>query len=59
LGMFEKTEEERLETAQKQASRQKVNVDRPKTQTLNENAQDQGSQAVQDPMGYMNELNKF
>lgn len=59
LKMFERTEEERLESVKKQASRQKVNVDRvSKAQTINESSQ-KPSSGVADPMGYMTELNKF
>lgn len=58
LSMFERTEEERLDAAKKQATRQKVNVDRPRTQTLNESAQEQPTGKA-DPMGYMSELSKF
>ena len=59
LKMFERTEEERLESVKKQATRQKVNVDRvSRAQTINESSQTPSS-GVADPMGYMTELNKF
>jgi len=59
LKMFERTEEERLEVAKKQANKQKVNVDRvSRAQTINESSQNTSS-GIADPMGYMSELNKF
>ncbi|MDC3298601.1 hypothetical protein OAU81_00865 [bacterium] len=57
LTMFEKTEEDRVETFKKQAVKAAPKVDRPTRQkVLNEN---NNSTKTSDPMGYMSELGKF
>ena len=57
LTMFEKTEEERVETFKKQATKAAPKVDRPtKDKVITES---NAKAPVNDPMGYMNELGKF
>ena len=57
LKMFEKTEEERVETYKKQAVKAAPKVDRPvKEKVINES---NTSSPASDPMGYMSELGKF
>jgi len=60
--MFEKTEEEKLENAKKQAGNSRPTVDRPKASTVvteSNHGERNTSKQFDDPFGYMSELSKF
>lgn len=59
LKMFEKTEEDKLEQAKKQASSSRPAIDRPKAVVTESKQTEQQSKQFDDPFGYMNELSKF
>lgn len=59
LRMFEKTEEEKLESAKTQAVKSKTAVDRPVAVVTESKRPQAENKSTDDPFGYMSELQKF